>query len=274
MALPTSTTRADVRKQSAEGDLVHGWREEFVQTPDGKSERVLIPLTTEEVLHPEEEFVMPERTEHDYISDDLCDMLRAYFADQPGMAVFRNLKFEWDHPKVKPYALDVAVVPNVHEPGVNRSQFVVATEGTRPCVIIEIVSVDSRQGDRVTKVKDYARVGVTEYVYIDARTRKGKTLWEIAGFRLDEEQYLPILPDEDDALYCATVDLRIGIDEGQVWLEDPKTGKNLLTNLQAQRALREAEARADAETEARRAAEARIAELEAQLRTFREGRQE
>jgi hypothetical protein len=155
----------------------------------------------------------------------------------------------------------------------NRSSFVVAEEGTHPCLIIEVVSPDSRKGDRVIKVQDYARVGVAEYVYIDSRQRKGQVVWEIAGFRLEGEQYLPIVPDKDGAIYCESVGLRMGIDEGQVWLEDVKSGEELLTNLKAQQALRaeaearaEAEGRAAAEAAARRALEARLAEMEAQLK--------
>lgn len=71
----------------------------------------------------------------------------------------------------------------------------------------------------------------------------------------------------------------IGLAGDRVWLEDSATGENLLTNLQAQRALRAekaarnaaeearqaAEVRAMAEEAARQVAEARIAELEAKL---------
>lgn len=248
--------------ESSGVDWSRGWREEIVRTPAGRMERVRIPLTAEEALHPKEGYVMPERTDHDYISHDLCDMLRTYFSNQPGMAVFRNLSFEWGDLAIKPFAPDVAVVPHVHDPKRNRGQFDVAVEGTRPCLVIEIVSASSREADRVTKVKEYARVGVTEYVYIDSRARKGQTVWEIAGYRLEEGQYLPMLPDEDDALYCATIDMRIGITEGKVWLEDAKTGQNLLTHVEAQQALAKAEQRADA-------AEARSAALEARLRTLR-----
>jgi Uma2 family endonuclease len=299
------STRAVVPEpatSSAEIDWSYGWREKYVRTPDGELETIRIPLTEEEALHPKLGYIMPERTEHDFISDNLCDMWRAHFENQPEIAVFRNLIFEWDRRGVKPFAPDVAVVPNVVDRDRNRSRFVVASEGARPCLVVEVVSRNSRKADRVTKVRDYARVGVPEYVYIDVRTRKGKTVWEIAGFRLEEGHYLPILPDEDDAIFCETIGMRIGVEEGKVWLEDANTGENLLTNLEAHRARRAAEvraadaevraadadARATAEAEARvlaetraeleaqsrRSAEARLAELEAELRRLQEGRGE
>jgi Uma2 family endonuclease len=262
--------------QAEEQDWSLGWRYETVRMANGRETQVRIPLTADEARHPQEGYVMPERTEHDRISDDLCDMLRAYYEPTADVAVFRNLVFTWDHAEVKPFAPDVAVVANVRARAADRTQFVVADEGTRPLVVIEIVSRSSRKDDRVEKVRDYALAGVQEYVYIDHIIRRGQHFWEIAGFQLQCNHYLPLLPDEDGALYLATMNLRIGLTDDQVWLEDAATGKDLLTNLQARQALlveeqarQAAEARAVAEEQARQTAEARIAELEAQLQALR-----
>jgi hypothetical protein len=81
-------------------------------------------------------------------------------------------------------------------------------------------------------------------------------VWEIAGFRLHGDHYLPMLPDEDGAIYCETVGVRMGIEDGRVWMENYETGERLLTNEEAQAA--------------RRAAEAGIAELELQLKALQE----
>ena len=64
----------------ATGDWSLGWRYELVRSANGGEEAIRIPLTAEEARHPKEGYIMPERTEHDYFSDDLCDMLRAHFA--------------------------------------------------------------------------------------------------------------------------------------------------------------------------------------------------
>lgn len=244
-------------------DLSLGWRYEMVRTKTGAEEYVRIPLTAEEARHPQEGYVMPERTEHDFYSDDLCDMLRAHLAGREDVAVFRNLIFRWDNPAVGDYAPDVAVVAPVRERARDRSRFVVADEGARPLLVIEIVSRSTRGWDRVDKVRDYALVGVREYVYLDVWKRRGQTQYELAGFRLEGGSYLPILPDEDGALFLQTVNLRIGLEDGRVWLEDADTGQELLTNLQARHALRTTES-------ALTAAEARIADLEAELAAQRQ----
>jgi Uma2 family endonuclease len=286
-----TTTINGQGEQLAEPDWSLGWRYELVRDARGQERSIRVPLTPEEARHPKEGYVMPERTEHETISDDLADMLRGHFDAEATVAVFRDLVFEWDHPAVKSYAPDIAVVPDVRDRDINRGQFVVAEEGTRPNLIIEIVSRNSREEDRVNKVRNYALVGVREYVYIDIRMRRNELVSELVGFRLQDNQYLPILPDEDDALYLETVNLRIGLEGNRVWLEDGETGADLLNDLQVRRAWRAeqearqaAEARAQAEEEARHAAEtraqaeeaariaaqARIAELEAQLQRLQQ----
>lgn len=270
MSLIPSVQEQNARPQSTEPDWSLGWRYEQVRNADGKEEEIRIPLTPEEALHPQEGYIMPVRTRHDRLTDDLCDMLRPHCEQQADVVVFHDLVFAWDHPAVGNYSPDIAVVPHVRDRMADRGTFVVADEGTRPSLIIEIVSPATRTADRQKKVKDYALVGVQEYVYIDHTTRRGKEVWEIAGFRLDGDRYLPMVPDEDGAYFCETVGVRIGIEEGRVWLEDANTGLELRTNQQVRAALDAETERANAEAEARKAAEARTAELEAIIAAFRQ----
>lgn len=293
MASSTQTRPATTPNPNAP-DWRLGWRDERVRTADGKEEIVQIPLTPDEALHPEEGYTMPVHTEHERIVNELRDMLRAHYAANTDITVFCDLVFKWDHPEIRPFAPDIAIVPQVRNPTADRGEFIVTNEGTRPLLVIEVVSPSSRTGDRVIKVRDYPQVGVQEYLYIDHWQRRGQTVWEIAGFRLDGDRYLPIVPDEDGAVYCEALNLRIGVEAGRVWIEDGNTGRELLTHLQTQQALQIAEAQAQAEAAARRAAEeqaqaeatarrvaeeqaqaeaaarqsleARLAELEAQLR--------
>ena len=270
-----------------EPEFFYGWRIEWVNTPEGARDYVQIPLTAEEALHPEEGYIMPENTEHAQIIKRLTDMLEERYANDPNTAVYADLIIQWDVPGLKGHCPDVMVIPNVQDRDKKRGKFRVSKEGTRPILAIEVVSQSSKDFDRVKKVDHYARAGVQEYVYIDSWKRDGRAVWEIAGFRLAGDHYLPMLPDEEGSLYCETVGLRIGIKKGEVWMQDYKTGEYLMTNLEAQAARRLAETRAaeaeyrnaeaesraaEAETRAaeekttREALEARLAELEAKLR--------
>jgi Uma2 family endonuclease len=273
MATPETRIKSIQRPPDLDEDEVDfslGWREQVVHTADGGIELLQIPLTPEEALHPEEDFVGPEPSYQDVISDDICDMLRPHCAQRdPKQKVARNLLIKWDKPGLKKHAPDVCVIPNVSDPEAHWTTFYVAKEKTRPCLIIEIVSPASKEADRVKKVDHYARAGVQEYVYIDYWRRKGQMQWEIAGFRLHRNRYLPMLPDEDGAIYCETVGVRMGVENGKVWMENYETGERLLTNIEARQ---EAKIQLAAMEAARQAAEARIAELEAQLKALQQTR--
>ena len=136
-----------------EPDWSLGWRYERVRTANGKEEEIRVPLTPAEALHPQEGYIMPVRTLHDRLTDDLSDMLRPHCEQQADVAVFHDLVFTWDHPDVGNYAPDIAVVPNLRNRAADRGTFVVAEEGTRPSLIIEITSPTTRAADRVQKGK-------------------------------------------------------------------------------------------------------------------------
>lgn len=282
MTLQTSPKQSDhqAAEISGEVDWARGWRYEVVQTADDLQETVRIPLTPEEILHPQEGFVMPERTDHDRICDDLRDMLRTWALSHPEFTIFHNLVFAWDNPDIGDYAPDISVVPNVREPEADRGKFLVANEGTRPTLAIEVVSPISREADRVKKVKDFAQLGIAEYIYIDCRRRKRGIVSELAGFRLEDGVYQSLALDEDGAVYCATLGLRFGINGAKVWIEDVATGEDLLDHLATAQALRQAQAqlqvveeRATAEAEARRLAEQQLAALTEELRALRASKQ-
>lgn len=270
-------------EQTYQIDWTLGWRYEEHTTADGNFEMRRIPLTEEEARHPKEGYIMPERTSHADIAIELRNMLRVWSVQHSDISVFIDLIFEWDHPEIGNYAPDIAVVPNVRNPEQDRGTFVVAQEGTRPCLIIEVVSPKTRKTDREDKVRDYALLGIQEYVYIYSRTTKRGIVSELVGYRLVHGSYQQIPIDEDGALYCETVSLRIGVLAGRVWVEDSATGKELLGHVEAAQAYAaaeeraasaeeratSAEERAAAETAARQLAEQRAAELEAQLLAIR-----
>jgi Uma2 family endonuclease len=254
-------------------EFFYGWRIEYVTTPDGKRDPVQIPLTAEEALHPQEGYIMPENTKHAALIDSINEMLQARYANEPETVVFRDLIIEWDVPGLKGHCPDVMVIPHVKDREKKRGKFFVKQEGTRPIFALEVVSESSKDFDRVKKVDQYARAGIQEYVYIDSWPEGKNVFWEIAGFRLTGDHYLPILPDEERSLYCETLGLRIGIKAGKVWMQDYATGEDLMTNVEAQTARRIAEARAEyaearatEEKAAREALEARVAELEAEIK--------
>jgi hypothetical protein len=142
-----------------------------------------------------------------------------------------------------------------------RSEFVVSEEGTKPAVVMEVVSPRYRRADRETKVKQYAKEGVQEYIILDRRRQRGQLLDEVLGYRLEEGGYVPISPDEEGRIFSQTLDIWIGMCEGKVMLFEGTTDEPLLTS-QALEQLAEQE-RQRAEQERQRAE--RLAERLRQL---------
>ncbi|MCI0397659.1 MAG: Uma2 family endonuclease [Chloroflexi bacterium] len=248
---PTVEPSADILPEPE-----RGWRYVRETLPDGRELSRMVPLTPYDFLNPKEGDVMPQRPFHERATRDLADMLQAYFADNPNITVFHDLIFNWDISGLANPSPDIAVVPNVRNPQDIEGEFNVAVEGTRPILIIEVVSPHYRKEDRRDKVEIYAQAGVQEYVILDRWERRGQTVNEVLGYELEEGRYWPIPPDDDGFILCRTVGLRIGLEEDRAVLLNATTGERLRTYAETKAALSEAEAR--------------LAALEAELRQLRE----
>jgi len=245
---------------SAEELAERGWRTVIVPHPDGTTTFHHVPLTSEEFLHPEEDYHLPNDTFHDAIAGDAKDMLARRYAHDATVGIFRDLLIIWDDPALERHSPDVFVAFGVKDGETYRRRFVVADEGVRPSLIIEVVSPRYRTEDRTTKVEEYERAGVQEYVIVDRRRQRGQMVEEVIGYRLVGGRYRPIAPDEEGRILCRTVGLWLSLQEGQLVMEDAETGERLLTSRELEAAREAAEARAREEQAAREAAEARARE--------------
>lgn len=158
-----------------------GWREETIIKPDGTTDVIKVPLTEAEFLHPQEGYHWPNSTFHDNAVADARDILIRRYAGDPQTGVFSDLIVKWDIEELDDHCPDVFVAFGIRNKEQNRTEFVVAEEGVRPCLIIEVVSPPYRKADRQTKVKEYAQARVQEYVIIDRRTQRGQFIDEVLG---------------------------------------------------------------------------------------------
>lgn len=226
-SMSTSTHR-DLSTELAEC----GWRFEVVTQPDGTTADVQVPLTALEFLHPKEGYRLPNSTFHDNVAGDAKDMLTRRYASNPDVAVFRDLLIKWDIADLGDHCPDTFVVFGVHNKEQNRTEFIVAEEGVRPALIVEVVSSRYRKQYRETKVVQYAQAMVQEYVIVDRRTYRKQVLDEVLGYRLIGGHYQPITPDEEGRILCETVGLWISLQDGRLIMEDAQTGQRLKTSVE------------------------------------------
>jgi Uma2 family endonuclease len=252
-------------------DQERGWRYKRVTLADGREVSYMVPLTSEDFLNPQEDDVWPQSPLHARITDDLTFMLRTRYTNT-NIVVFHDLIINWGIPGLANPSPDISVIPGlpVYRLQDDISTFYVQQEGTKPVLIIEVVSPWYRQEDLVDKVGIYEQAGVHEYVIFDFFSPHNPERGTTLVYRLIDGRYQQQLPDENGFYDCETVDLRVGLEGGErLVLEDRQTGKRLQTLEEVIAARRKAEARAEAEAARAEAAEARLAEMEAELRRLR-----
>ena len=238
-----------------------GWRDVEEVQPDGTIKNIQVPLTSMEFLHPEDGYTLPSNSFHEDVTSDARDMLRNRYEEDPTVGVFTDMSIEWDIPDLRKHCPDLFVVFGIRNKEQYRSTFVVASEAVRPAFVLEVVSPGYRKEDKQIKLLQYEQAGITEYVIIDRRSRRGQAIYEVLGYRLVGGRYLLMIADDDGRIPCETIGLWVSMQDGRLVLEDMETKERLLksTELKAQNTELKAQ---------KQELEARLRELEAE----REGR--
>ena len=153
---------------------------------------------------------------------------------------------------------DLLIAFNVsHQIYRDNNGYVVSEQGKPPDFVMEVASVSTADTDTGAKRQDYAALGIPEYWRFDETGAHHGT--RLAGDRLVDGAYqpFPIAEIAPDVLqgYSPALDLYIRWESGLlVWI-DPATGQPIVT--------------LENEREARLQAEARVRELEEELRRLR-----
>ncbi len=274
----------------AHDPFCYGWR--FVRrVHNGHEEWEQVPLTLDDVLHPQMGDYIVHKHYHILYGTYLHAMLTDHLKHNPAAAVLGDVQVDLSLPGVRPICPDIAVILGVRQQQ-DWSTFSVAEEGVAPALVIEVTSpktrhhdIGSRDPTDAPKYRWYTRAGVGVYLVIDyARQREGHPPPFYAFQRTAAGTYAAVSPNAHGHLWLAPVGLALGQRGDGIALYDADGSE--LPDLSAMRAARDAayreaeDARQQAEDarqqaeEARQklqSAEQRIAELEAQLRTMQAG---
>lgn len=245
--------------------LPYGWRYRLRKRRNGTEYYQEIPLTEADFLDPQEGDRKMQTPKHARCTVEIFDRLDNYYAADPTTGVFFDLKMDWGIPGLKKPAPDISVIPHLREKDINPGTFKVKQQGTRPSLVLEVVS-PHYQGDDTVKVKLYCQAGVKEYLIVNPSAGDQRQDYRITGYRLVGQQYEPIEPDSEGRLWSDTTGLFFGVsaDKRELILTTAN-GEKLLTAREEKQA-RKAEAQARLEAEKRlQALEARVRELETKL---------
>ncbi len=256
----------------------YGWRYVNQTGLDGKTTTIQVPLTEEDVLHPQEDDFIVQNPAHEEDCHYLKTLLVTHLAGQAGVRVFRDLRLDWGVEDIEPHGPDLAVIANVPEGLPSQMGTLhLAEVSARPLLVIEVTSPTTRRADLNAKVAEYYEVGVPFYAIVDRHEGPEGELRRLLAYRATPDGYELLGPDAEGWLALEPVGLALAFEGSDLVCRDAQ-GQRLLdyqevpqARQQAEARAQAAEARADAETQARQAAEAR-AEAEAQSRQAAEER--
>jgi colicin import membrane protein len=246
----------------------YGWRYRTETRPDGTRAVRQVPLTLEDVLHPQLGDVIVENSDHKKNCGYLEYVLRWRLARDPSALVLADCGVYWDVPGLGHHSPDVSVIFGVRERRERWSSFDVAEQGVRPTLLIELTSPATRNLDLVDKVRDYHRAAVPHYVIVDEE-REGEPL-RVLGYRYTPEGYVAVALDGQGRMPLEGLGLLLGVRGSRVVLFDAASGEEVGDYDSVCRAL-EAEALARRAAEGQAAAERDRAQAEALARRAAEG---
>ena len=208
-----------------------GWRLRSVRRSDGRASLVEEPLTAEDLLDPWLGDHVVQNSWHVATVYRLFDILSRRYKAHPDVFVSSDLKMIWGIRGLQNPAPDIAVIPGTRDKGRLRRSFNVPKEGTRPVLVIEVVSdePEHQSADHVDKVRIYERAQVAEYFILDPPSPPDD-LCRLTGYRLNGAgRYEPIVPDAQSRLLSRSTGLRLVPAQKTLSLFDAATDEPLLT---------------------------------------------
>lgn len=254
-----------------EPDFRYGWRY-IRRVSNGHEEWERVPLTEDDVLHPQMGDYVVQSPVHQSICHYLLTVLSSRVQPIPGGLVLNDVGVEWGVPGLRHHAPDLSVFAGVWE----RPQegiLDLKASGGRVLLVIEVTSpatrhldVASAQPDAKTRFRHYAWAGIPLYIIVDA-ARRGKGPLTIFGYELTEDGYKPLPLNEQGWLWMAPVEMWLGTRENEVVCFDEH-------GVEIRDYNKEQAARLAAEERAREEQAARLAEQAARLAAEEQAREE
>lgn len=167
-----------------------------------------------------------------------------------------DLLFYYEEGNSKRFVVPDAMVVKDSDPG--RRRIFKLWEERLPCVVFETTSRYTRRKDSTRKNQLYETLRIPEYFLYDPTADYLSP--PLQGHRLTNDQYVLIEPNADGRLLCSELGLWLWLEDGELVMNDCKSGERLLTEAETERAAREAE------RAAREAAEAEVRRLRDKLR--------
>ena len=232
----------------------YGWRYVEQTGPNGEVKMVPVPLTEEDVLHPQEDDFIVQNDDHTRDCHYLKTILDAHLADRPDIHVFHDHRMDWGVEGIEPHGPDFAVVEGVPENwDGQRGTFRLAEFGARTLLVIEVTSPTTRNGDLNEKVTEYYQAGIPYYAIVDRQFQGGEQR-RLLAYRPGEHEFVLVEADAEGWLPLEPIGLWLRFEDDRLVCRDAE-GRRLRDYRDVMEEARQAEARAEAEARTRQALE-------------------
>jgi hypothetical protein len=264
-------------KEKAADPFYLGTRYRREKGPGGEERIVAVPLRPEDLLFPQEGDHVLHTDLHSTTLDHIYDSARLVTRDLPGYRVLIDMRVDFGVDDIEPLGPDISVFADLPEFDPTVGTCRVADLGARVLLVTEITSPDTRQNDLVLKVDLYHRCRVPFYAIVDLQIDLRDREIELIGYRWAPDGYVRV-PLQGGRLLLDGIDLSLAVEDDRVVCYNGD-GQQLPDYPEAVVAMRAARAQADAaraqadaahvrakaEADARRIAEHKLAEAQAEL---------
>ena len=220
--------------KNPEDPFRYGWRYRKTIGPDGTEQSKQIPLTLEDVHHPQEEDFIMQRGGHAEDCIYLHDVLQTHL-EEAALVTF-DLRIAWDTPEVAPLGPDVTVIFGRHlQSGAGDVRLCPGRSATDGRVRGDLAGHPAHRS--VPKIRRILSGWAWPwYVIIDALGfRDGQWDLRVIGYRRTEAGYVQVPLDDRDWLYVEPLQLYVAVRAGQVVCYD-KAGEELLNHRELSKA--------------------------------------
>ena len=165
------TTAAAAEPELSPEERLHRYGVRLVPRPaaDGGVTFDEVPLTLDDLLHPGFGDKAVISNVHDDDVTLLRDSFKSLLADRTDALVVHDMGMYWGVPSIGHHSPDISVIFGIDDPARYRASFICADEGTRPVLVVEVVSPDYRDNDvsEEKKVGHYLLAGPEWYLIVD-----------------------------------------------------------------------------------------------------------
>jgi Uma2 family endonuclease len=193
--------------------------------PNGREVLDVVPLTLEDVLHPQEGDEISERPRQRKDSEYLAPILRQRIQRVPGGHLTDDCLVEW-RPGLPRHAPDFAAFEGLtKEPSDDVGVFQVAEYGAKCLFALEIVSPLTRTNDVDAKLEEYHEARVPLYLLIDQEVEGGPR--RLLAYRWKSDGYQLVKLDSQGRVALKKLGLLLGVRDDRAVAYDAETGEEL-----------------------------------------------